>query len=72
MKKTAFTTAILILLLFNTSYSQTPSMGQIQKSQQDLEADKALREQAEKGQKVLIKKIVVKGIILGYTKYIFS
>jgi hemolysin activation/secretion protein len=64
MKKAAFITLIFIAVFSNTCFSETPSMGQIQKSQQDLELDKSLRLEAEKGQKVLIKKIIVKGATL--------
>lgn len=39
-------------------------MGEIQKTQQDLEMEKALRTEVEKGKKVLIKKITVKGATL--------
>jgi len=39
-------------------------MGQIEKSQQDLEMEKALRTEVEKGKKVLIKKITVRGSTL--------
>jgi len=36
-------------------------MGQVQKTQQDIEMEKALRTEAERGKRVLIKKIIVKG-----------
>ncbi len=61
MKKTLFAILISIFGFYNLCFSQVPSMGQIQKTQQDLEMEKALRTEAEKGKKVLIKKITVKG-----------
>lgn len=64
MRKTAFVVLISILWFFNLCFSQGPSMGQIQKTQQDLEMDKTLRIETEKREKVLIKKITVKGAAL--------
>jgi len=64
MKKTLLIAIVFILCLLNACFCETPSMGQIEKSQQDLEVDKALRAEAEKGQKVLIKTITVKGTSL--------
>ncbi len=64
MKKIAFLILIPVLCSFNFCFSQPPSMGEIQKTQQDLEMEKALRTEVEKGKKVLIKKITVKGATL--------
>ena len=56
----------VLLLIFtscNAGWSQ-PTMGEINKTQQDIEMEKALRTEVEKGKKVYIKKIVVKGATL--------
>lgn len=47
----------------NAGLSQ-PTIGQIEKTQQDLEMEKALRTEVEEGKKTHIKKIIVKGITL--------
>jgi len=44
--------------------AQGPSVSQIEKSRQDLEMDRALRIEVEKGKKVFIKKVIVKGATL--------
>ena len=45
-------------------FAQAPTASQIERTQKDLEKEKALRETIEKGQKVFIKKIIVKGATL--------
>lgn len=64
MKKSAFTILFFIFGSFNLCFSQTPSTGQIEKTQQDLEKERVLRTQVEKGKKAFIKKIIVKGVAL--------
>lgn len=63
MKKTAFVVLFFIFGSFSFSFSQ-PSMGEIDKMQQDIEKDKLLRVEVEKAKKVFIKEIVVKGATL--------
>lgn len=63
MQKTAFTILFIIFGSFNLCFSQ-PTMGEIDKMQQDIEMEKALRTEIEKGKKAFIKKIVVKGVTL--------
>lgn len=46
---------------FNGALAQ-PTIGQIEKTQQDLEKEQTLRREVEKGRKVYIKKIIVKGV----------
>lgn len=62
-KKSLFVFAF-ILILFNLCFAQDHTASQIEKAQQDLEMEKALRTEVEKGKKVLIKKIIVKGVTL--------
>ena len=64
MKKCAFTLLFFIFGSINLCFSQTPSMSQIEKTQLDLEKERVLRTQVEKGKKVFIKKIIVKGVTL--------
>ena len=64
MKKAAFLILISLLCSFNLSFSQAPSIGQIEKTQQDIEMEKTLRTEAEKGKKSFIKNIEVKGASL--------
>ncbi len=64
---------ILLIILFfiflgvatgSNCFAEPASASQIQRSQELLEMEKALREQIEKGEKILIKKIVVQGVTL--------
>jgi len=60
--------AIVFALFFifinsNAGFSQ-PSLGGIDKMRQDMEMERALRTEVEKGKKVYIKNIVVKGVTL--------
>lgn len=64
MNKAAFVFLFLFLAPLNPGFSQIPSAGQIEKTQQDLEMEKSLREEVEKGKKVLIRKIIIKGATL--------
>jgi len=62
MKKSAFTILFFMLASFSPCFPQPPSAGEIEKSQQDIEMEKSLRTEAEKGKKSYIKKIDVKGV----------
>ncbi len=65
--KVVFSLSVILFFLCSVigvrqaSFAQT-SASQIEKAQQDLEMEKALRTEVEKGQKVLINKIIVKGV----------
>jgi len=59
--------AILFMSLMGikgASLAKIPTASQIEKTQEDLEKEKALRELIEEGQKVFIKKIIIKGVTL--------
>ncbi len=69
MKKFAIRVCKLMafaLVLFCSALLQAepPSMGQIDKMQQDIQMEQTLRTEVEKGKKVYIKKVVVKGVSL--------
>jgi len=64
MKKSAFTILFFMLVSFSPCFPQSPSAGKIEKMQQDLEMEKALRTELEKGKKVFIKKVILKGATL--------
>ncbi|MGE5197115.1 MAG: hypothetical protein ACM3IL_01250, partial [Deltaproteobacteria bacterium] len=51
----------IILCLCSSSFAQ-PSASQIERSQELLDREQALRQELEKGEKTLIKKIIVKGV----------
>ena len=71
MRKPKEIFALFVILFFlcsvigvrQASFAQT-SASQIERTQEDLEKDRMLRENIEKGQKVFIKEIIVKGITL--------
>lgn len=62
--------AIILFFLFlwwgakNICFAQTPPIGQIQRSQEILEQEKALREKLEQEEKIFIEKITIKGVTL--------
>lgn len=61
-KKSLFVLSYL-LISYNLCFAQT-SASQIEKTHQDLEMEKTLRTEVEKGEKVYIKKVTVKGATL--------
>lgn len=61
--------SIIFILFFGISFlnfcfAQTPTASSIEKSQEILEKEKALRARIEKEEKVFIKKIIVSGVTL--------
>lgn len=59
----ALITLFLFLCAFTPCFSQ-PTPAQIERSQELLDKEKALREELERGEKVFVKKVIVKGATL--------
>lgn len=67
MKRITVIILFLFCLIGNNPiicFAQAPTASQIERSQENLEKERALRETIERGEKVFVKKIIVKGITL--------
>ena len=63
MKKILIALFMLILNFYGSGFSQTPTAAKIERSQEILQEDKALRQKIEQQEKFFVKTIIVKGAL---------